>query len=97
MLSCYRLLHRTRLKVFEGDLQALEAGKHRIRTEFAKHKNETDPSKIAELLAEAESAERFLRCNVVQGVQTNRGTVRLKITEHTELQKNAPLPPKKNK
>lgn len=75
----------------------MEASKHRIRTEFAKHKNETDPSKIAELLAEAESAEKFLRCNVIQGVETNRGTVRLKITEHTELQNNAPLPSKKNK
>ena len=73
----------------------MEAGKHRIRTEFAKHKNETDPSKIAELLAEAESAEKFLRCNVVQGVETSRGTVRLKITEHTELQNNAHFHPKR--
>lgn len=92
VLSCYRSLHRTRLKVFEGDQLALEAGKHRIRSEFAKHKNETDPTKILELVAVAESAEKFLRCNVLQGIQTDRGTFRLKITKDTELQKNAPRP-----
>ena len=97
MFSCYRSLHRTRLKVFEGDQHALEAGRQRIRSEFAKHKNETDPSKIAELIATAESAEKFLRCNVVQGERTDRGTFRLKITEDTELQTNAPLPCKKDK
>jgi len=97
VLSCYRSLHRTRLKVFKEDKHALEAGKQRIRNEFAKHKNETDPSKIAELIATAESAEKFLRCNIVQGVQTDRGTYRLRITEDTELQNNAPLPSKKDK
>ncbi|XP_044184900.1 complex III assembly factor LYRM7-like isoform X2 [Acropora millepora] len=96
VLSCYRSLHRTRLKVFEGDKQALEAGKLRIQNEFAKHKNEADPSRILELIAAAESAEKFLRCNVVQGVQTERGTYRLKITKDTELQTNALPPRKKN-
>lgn len=75
----------------------MEAGRQRIRNEFAKHKNETDPSKIAELISVAEGAEKFLRCNVVQGVQTDRGTFRLRITEDTELQTNASRPSKKDK
>ncbi|CAH3168627.1 unnamed protein product [Pocillopora meandrina] len=49
VLSCYRSLHRTRLKVFRDDSFALEAGKQRIRTEFLKHKNETDPAKLLNL------------------------------------------------
>ena len=97
MLSCYRSLHRTRLKVFKDDILALETGKERIRNEFIKHKSETDPSKIAELVSMAESAEKFLRCNVVQGVKTDRSTFRLRITEDTELQDNAKLPCKDDK
>ena len=97
MLSCYRSLHRTRLKVFKGDEQTLEAGRQRIRSEFEKHKNETDTSKIAELISVAESAEKYLRCNVVQGVQTDRGTYRLRVTEDTELQTNAPFSSKNDK
>ena len=72
----------------------MEAGKERIRKEFLKHKRETDPSKIAELISVAESAEKFLRHNVVQGVQTDRNTFRLRITEDTQLQDNAKLPRK---
>ena len=97
VLSCYRSLHRTRLKVFRDDSFALEAGKQRIRTEFLKHKNETDPAKIAELIQMAEGAEKVLRCNIVQGIQTDNGTFRLRITEDTEVQNNAPRPCKKDK
>ncbi|KAJ7372625.1 hypothetical protein OS493_017896 [Desmophyllum pertusum] len=97
VLSCYRSLHRTRIKVFKGDTLALEAGRQRIRNEFMKHKSETDPSKIAELISTAEGAEKFLRCNIVQGVETDRRTFRLKITEDTELLENAALPCKKDK
>ena len=97
MLSCYRSLHRTRLKVFRDDTFALEAGRQRIRTEFQKNKNETDPAKIAELIKMAEGAEQVLRCNIVQGVETDKGTFRLRITEDTELQNNAPRPSKKEK
>lgn len=97
MLSCYRSLHRTRLKVFKDDILALEAGKERIRNEFLKHKSETDPSKIVELISMAESAEKFLRHNVVQGVQTDRRTFRLRITEDTQLQDNAKHPYKEDK
>lgn len=97
MLSCYRSLHRARLKVFKDDTRALEAGRQRIRNEFMKHKSETDPSKIAELISMAENAEAFLRCNVVQGVQTDRSTFRLRITEDTELLDNAKSPCKSDK
>ena len=97
MLSCYRSLHRTRLKVFKDDILALEAGRQRIRNEFLKHKSETDPSKITELISMAESAEKFLRCNVVQGVETDRRTFSLRITEDTELLDNAKRPCKNDK
>ena len=75
----------------------MEAGKERIRNEFLKHKSETDPSKISELISMAESADKFLRHNVVQGIQTDRSTFRLRITEDTELQDNAKLPCKEDK
>lgn len=75
----------------------MQAGKERIQNEFSKHKSETDPSKIAELISMAESAEKFLRRNVVQGVQTDESTFRLRITEDTELQDNAKLPCKEDK
>lgn len=45
----------------------------------------------------AEGAEKVLRCNIVQGVQTDKGTFRLRITGDTELQNNAPRPCKKEK
>lgn len=45
----------------------------------------------------AESAEKFLRRNIVQGVQTDDSTFRLRITEDTELQDNAKLPCKEDK
>ena len=88
VLSCYRSLHRTRLKVFRDDSFALEVGKQNVRTEFLKHKIETDQAKIAELIQMVEGAEKVPRCNIVQGIQTDNGTFRLRITKDTELQNN---------
>ena len=61
MLSCYRSLHGTRLKVFKDDTLALEAKKERIRNEFFIHRTETYPPNIFELISMAESDEKFLR------------------------------------
>ena len=97
VLSRYRSLHMTRLKVFRDDSFALEVGKQNIRTEFLKHKIETDQAKIAELIQMVEGAEKVPRCNIVQGIQTDNGTFRLRITKDTELQNNAPRPCKKDK
>ncbi|RMX48262.1 hypothetical protein pdam_00005436 [Pocillopora damicornis] len=88
VLSRYRSLHRTRLKVFRDDSFALEVGKQNIRTEFLKHKIDTDQAKIAELIQMVEGAEKVPRCNIVQGIQTDNGTFRLRITKDTELQNN---------
>ena len=74
--------------VFRDDSFALEVGKQRIRTEFLKHKIETDQAKIAELIQMVEGAEKVPRCNIVQGIQTDNGTFRLRITKDTELQNN---------
>ena len=73
----------------------LDAAKMKIRHEFAKNRSEKDPEKIEELLKSAVEADEVLRRLVVQGVQTEHGTYRLKITENTELEDNAPLPCKK--
>ena len=97
VLSCYRSLHRARLKVFKDDSLALEAGRLRIRNEFLKNKEKTDPAEIAALISVAESAEKYLRCNVVQGVKTERGSFHLRITDDTELLDNALLPNKSSK
>lgn len=71
VLSCYRSLHMTRLKVFRDDSFALEVGKQNIRTEFLKHKIETDQAKIAELIQMVEGAEKVPRCNIACAGHTN--------------------------
>ncbi|EDO32069.1 predicted protein [Nematostella vectensis] len=94
VLSCYRKLHRARLKTFQGDTLALEAGRQKIREEFAKNKNEADKTKIAELILTAEDVERMLRQNVVQAILQEKDKYKAKITEDTQLLDNATRPKK---
>ncbi len=47
------------------------AARKRIRDEFSKHKNESVPVKISELLKIAKESEEILRTKVIQAEQVN--------------------------
>jgi hypothetical protein len=49
VIGCYRLLLRTTSRVFQGDQLALRASYEKIRTEFGKNSEITDPVKIKEV------------------------------------------------
>ena len=66
-LSAYRSLMRARASLFAGDLYALQESRVAVRSEFEKHRHETDPAAIGTLLRDAAEAEDFLRNNIAQG------------------------------
>ncbi|KAI8503347.1 hypothetical protein Bbelb_191680 [Branchiostoma belcheri] len=73
VLASFRALHRARKDVFKGDTAALEAARQRINQEFEKHKTETDPSKIEELVKVAEDTAVYVRQMVVQAQMNEAG------------------------
>ncbi|XP_019622569.1 PREDICTED: complex III assembly factor LYRM7-like [Branchiostoma belcheri] len=79
VLASFRALHRARKDVFKGDTAALEAARQRINQEFEKHKTETDPSKIEELVKVAEDTAVYVRQMVVQAQMNEAGRYELRI------------------
>ncbi|KAI8500568.1 hypothetical protein Bbelb_213860 [Branchiostoma belcheri] len=73
VLASFRALHKARKDVFKGDTAALEAARQRINQEFEKHKTETDPSKIEELVKVAEDTAVYVRQMVVQAQMNEAG------------------------
>ncbi|XP_064400626.1 complex III assembly factor LYRM7-like [Halichondria panicea] len=91
ILRLYRKLHRTCRKVFVDDVEALNVFRRRIKDDFWKNRHMTEKEELTKVIDEATEAERFLRQNVVQLVQTNQDTYRVKIREDTVLNDNVPL------
>lgn len=44
----------------------VKAARNKIKTEFVKHKSESDPTKIQELLKVAQESDEILRTKVMQ-------------------------------
>nr|XP_038942762.1 complex III assembly factor LYRM7 isoform X1 [Rattus norvegicus] len=76
VLQLFKTLHRTRQQVFKNDKRALEA-RVKINEEFKKHKNETSPEKIKEMLKIGSDVELLLRTSVIQGIHTDHDTLQL--------------------
>lgn len=88
VLNTYKSLHRTILRVFEGDKDTIQAAKVKAKEEFRKNANETDSGKIDDLLKVAKDVEKVLQKQVVQAVKNETGTYQLKL-KPDHLQKNA--------
>ncbi|CAI9735771.1 Hypothetical predicted protein [Octopus vulgaris] len=93
VIAAFKQLHRTRRKVFENDLTALEASKQKINQEFRKNINETDPTGIKKLLKIAEDSEMILRTQIIQAEETTPGVYKAKITDDTFKDTNYPFKP----
>eukprot|EP01102_Stenamoeba_stenopodia_P019110 TRINITY_DN7118_c0_g1_i1.p1 TRINITY_DN7118_c0_g1~~TRINITY_DN7118_c0_g1_i1.p1 ORF type:complete len:137 (-),score=37.57 TRINITY_DN7118_c0_g1_i1:170-541(-) len=76
VLSSYKALLRTR-RLFRDDPKLCNAITQKARQEFNKHRNESDPAKIKELLKEAADAEAILRKHVQQIEIVSKDKVRL--------------------
>ncbi|XP_031209317.1 complex III assembly factor LYRM7 isoform X3 [Mastomys coucha] len=77
VLQLFKTLHRTRQQVFRNDKRALEAARVKINEEFKKHKSETSPEKIKEMMKLGSDVELLLRTSVIQGIHTDRDTLQL--------------------
>ncbi|ODN00965.1 Complex III assembly factor LYRM7 [Orchesella cincta] len=83
-LSVFKQLLRTRQQVFRGDQNALQAARDKIKTEFLKHKAETDPGKIDELIKVAKESEELLRTKVIQAQEVKPHVFRIRKDHFTE-------------
>ncbi|XP_047472582.1 complex III assembly factor LYRM7-like [Penaeus chinensis] len=90
VLGCFKQLHRTRLKVFEGDARALIAARQRINEEFAKNRNISDAEDVKKLVDFGHQVEEVLCKSVVQAVQKEDGVYTAKIREETTRLDNKP-------
>lgn len=77
VLQLFKTLHRTRQQVFKNDRRALEAARAKINEEFKKHKSETSPEKIKEMMKIGSDVELLLRTSVIQGIHTDHDTLKL--------------------
>lgn len=66
----FKRLHRTRQKVFKGDIETLVFAREKINEDFKINKDIQDPEKIKQLLRHAKTAEKELSM-VIQMVETS--------------------------
>jgi len=77
-LSIFKQLLRTREEVFRGDQNALQVAREKIKTEFLKHKAESDPTKIDELIKVAKESEELLRTKIIQAQEVKPHVFRIR-------------------
>ncbi|XP_042869393.1 complex III assembly factor LYRM7-like [Penaeus japonicus] len=93
VLGCFKQLHRTRLRVFDGDTNALIAARLKINEEFAKNRNVSDAENVKKLVEFGYQVEEVLCKSVVQAVQRDDGVYRARIREETTRLDNKPYSP----
>ncbi|XP_041360270.1 complex III assembly factor LYRM7-like isoform X2 [Gigantopelta aegis] len=93
VLSAFRTLHKTRIKIFNGDEVALNAGRMKINDQFKQHKNETDVAQIEQLVQLAEDSEKVLRTTVVQARERDDGIFEMHVTPDTKFGVNTIFDP----
>lgn len=76
------------LRVFEGNKDTIQAAKVKAKEEFRKDSNETNTSKIDDLLKVAKDIENVLQKQIVQAIKNETGRYQLKL-KPGHLQKNA--------
>lgn len=85
-IRSYRSLVRAARLAFRGDAQALIASQQRIRTEYAAPV--ADRAELLKRVQMAKDVAHILQCNVVQGIQNEKGNYKLDIRNSTELGDN---------
>ncbi|EZA62631.1 LYR motif-containing protein, partial [Ooceraea biroi] len=80
VLRIFKILHRTRLRTFEGDDHALQVIRSKINEEYRKYKNVTNSAAIEELNRYALEVDHEIRTTVIQAVETAPGRLALRIT-----------------
>uniref|UniRef100_A0A023FPA3 Complex III assembly factor LYRM7 n=1 Tax=Amblyomma cajennense TaxID=34607 RepID=A0A023FPA3_AMBCJ len=88
VLNSYKSLHRVILQVFQGDPDTIRAARSRVKEEYVKNLNETDSSKIQELLKTAKDVEKVLQTDVIRAVRNEKGNYEVQLKPH-HLQDNA--------
>ncbi|KAH8251567.1 hypothetical protein KR038_002258, partial [Drosophila bunnanda] len=73
VLSAFKKLHRTRQYVFDGDVQALTAGRAKINESFLQNRDETNEDEIQKMIKLAQDVDYELRTNVIQAKQKEEG------------------------
>jgi len=77
--GAYRVLLRAQQKLFRGDIVALTSAREQTRAEFQKQAGETDPDRVAMLVADAVDTAQFMRSNVVQAQLNERGNYEMSV------------------
>ncbi|KAH9407609.1 hypothetical protein TYRP_012431 [Tyrophagus putrescentiae] len=73
VLRCYKVLLRTRAKVFAGDSGALQLMAAKAREEFDKNRSLTDPEEIKKCLQFGWETAEVLEKTVIQGKLNESG------------------------
>ncbi|KAJ0178885.1 hypothetical protein K1T71_005660 [Dendrolimus kikuchii] len=90
VLQSFKNLHRTSMKVFQGDQRALTAARLKINEEYSRNKNVIDTEAIKAMIKFGEDVERELRTQVIQAKQVKPGVFEARITEDTVKLDNTP-------
>ncbi|OWR51933.1 hypothetical protein KGM_208885 [Danaus plexippus plexippus] len=90
VLKVFKKLHKTRMRVFEGDERALTAARQKINEGFAKNKEVHNEEAIKELIKFGEDIEKELRTQVIQAREVKPGVFEAKIREDTVKLDNIP-------
>ncbi|XP_039495602.1 complex III assembly factor LYRM7 [Drosophila santomea] len=83
VLSAFKKLHRTRQYVFQGDANALVAGRLKINESFLQNRNESSEDEIQKMIKLAQDVDLELRTNVIQAQKKEEGVYELRITPET--------------
>ncbi|CAG9134113.1 hypothetical protein JYU34_006962 [Plutella xylostella] len=90
VLQNFKKIHRTRLRVFDGDEKALLAARLKINDEFRKNQNVRDEEAIKAMLKFGDDVERELRTQVIQAREVKPGVFEAKISQETLKMENTP-------
>ncbi|XP_037717702.1 complex III assembly factor LYRM7 [Drosophila subpulchrella] len=83
VLTAFKKLHRTRQYVFQGDTNALAAGRLKINESFLQNRSETNEDEIQKMIKLAQDVDLELRTNVIQAEKKKEGVYELRITPET--------------
>ncbi|CAH0729322.1 unnamed protein product, partial [Brenthis ino] len=83
VLQSFKKIHRTRMRVFQGDEKALTAARIKINEEYSKNKYVKDEEAIKAMIQFGEDVEKELRMQVIQAKEIKPGVFEAKITEDT--------------
>ena len=87
VLSLYKQLYKTRSIVFKDDKPTLQKSLNRLRNDFRINKEQTNETKIKELLKVGKDVDRLLKTSLYQTVkrEDKENTFTLRIKPHMLL------------